>query len=156
MIKRKLKKITSMALVIAMTLCIAGCEKNTKTNSTKEEEGKTEISVMESATETDSVDESLAIAEQEDFSVYLDESFEEAVTSDTITFHNALVHPENYGVSMDEVTLGEFDLSEEALAEDKKMLEEDIKELEGFDYELLTEDQQLTYDILHKWNLKRK
>jgi len=151
MIKRKLKKFTSMALVIAMTLCIAGCEKTTKTNSTKEEEGKTEISVMESATETDSVDESLAIAEQEDFSVYLDESFEEAVTSDTITFHNALVHPENYGVSMDEVTLGEFDLSEEALAEDKKMLEEDIKELEGFDYELLTEDQQLTYDILHKW-----
>ncbi len=122
MIKRKMKKFTAMALVVAMTFSMAGCEKSKNSNSAKKEQAK--------------------------FDTYLQESFEESVTSDTVTLHYTLAHPENHGITMEEVTLGEIDFSEEALAEDKKEVEDEIKELKAFDYDLLTEDQQLTYDIM--------
>lgn len=38
--------------------------------------------------------------EQEEFDIYLQESFEEAACVDTITFHSMLANPENYGITM--------------------------------------------------------
>lgn len=122
MIKRKLKKFTALALVIAMTFSMAGCEKNKNSSSAKKE--------------------------QEKFDTYLQESFEESVTTDTVTLHYSIAHPENYGITPPEVTLGEFDLSEETMAEEVEEIKEELAELKRFDYELLTDDQQLTYDIL--------
>ena len=122
MIKKRFKKITAIALVVAMTFSMAGCEKNRNSASAKKE--------------------------QEKFDKYLQESFEESVTEDTVTLHYTLAHPENYGITMDEVTLGEFDVSDEAIAKDTEEIKEEMAELKEFDYELLTDDQQLTYDIL--------
>ncbi len=122
MFKRKLKKFTAIALVVAMTFSMAGCEKNRNSSSAKKE--------------------------QEKFDTYLQESFEESVTVDTVTLHYSIAHPENYGITPPEVTLGEFDLSEETMAEEVAEIKEEMEELEAFDYELLTDDQQLTYDIL--------
>ena len=123
MFKRKLKKFTAIALVVAMTFSMAGCEKNRNSSSAKKE--------------------------QEKFDTYLQESFEESVTTDTVTLHYSIAHPENYGITPPEVTLGEFDLSEETMAEEVKEINDELKELEAFDYELLTDDQQLTYDIVY-------
>ena len=123
MIKRKFKRITAIALVIAMTFSMAGCEKNRNSSSAKKE--------------------------QEKFDTYLQESFEESVTTDTVTLHYSIAHPENYGITPPEVTLGEFDLSEETMAEEVQEIKDELKELKEFDYELLTDDQQLTYDIVN-------
>ncbi len=122
MIKKSFKKITAIALVTVMTLSMAGCEKNRNSASAKKE--------------------------QEKFDTYLQESFEESVTEDTVTLHYTLAHPENYGITMEEVTLGDFDVSDEAVAKDTAEIKEEMAELKEFDYELLTDDQQLTYDIL--------
>ena len=122
MFKKKLKQFTAIALVVAMTFSMAGCEKNRNSSSAKKE--------------------------QEKFDTYLQESFEESVTDDTVTLHYSIAHPENYGITPPEVTLGEVDFSEETLAEEVAEIEEEMKELEAFDYELLTDDQQLTYDIV--------
>ncbi len=123
MIKKKFKRITAIALVVAMTFSMAGCEKNRNSSSAKKE--------------------------QEKFDTYLQESFEESVTTDTVTLHYSIAHPENYGITMDEVTLGEFDLSQETMDEEVAEIKAELKELEDFDYELLTDDQQLTYDIIY-------
>ncbi len=122
MIKKRFKKITAIALVVAMTFSMAGCEKNRNSASAKKE--------------------------QEKFDAYLQESFEESVTDDTVTLHYTLAHPENYGITMDEVTLGDFDVSDETIAKETEEIKEEMAELKEFDYELLTDDQQLTYDIL--------
>lgn len=123
MIKRKLKKITAIALVVAMTFSMAGCEKNRNSASAKKE--------------------------QEKFDTYLQESFEESVTTDTVTLHYSIAHPENYGITPPEVTLGEFDLSEETMAEEIQEIKDEMNELKAFDYDLLTDDQQLTYNIVY-------
>ncbi|MBE5933593.1 MAG: DUF885 domain-containing protein [Lachnospiraceae bacterium] len=122
MIKKNFKRITALALVIAMTFSMAGCEKSKNSPSAKKE--------------------------QEKFDTYLQESFEESVTTDTVTLHYTLAHPENFGITMEEVTLGEFDVSEETMAEEIDEINAELKELEAFDYDLLTEDQQLTYNIV--------
>ncbi len=123
MIKKKLKRFTAIALVVAMTFSMAGCEKNRNSASAKKE--------------------------QEKFDTYMQESFEESVTTDTVTLHYTLAHPENYGITPPEVTLGEFDVSEETMAEEIEEIKTEIKELEDFDYKLLTDEQQLTYDIAY-------
>ena len=74
--------------------------------------------------------------------------FEENVTLDTVTLHYTLADPAGFGIEEPEVTLGEVDYSEETLAEEQKEIQDDLNELTSFNYQLLTEEQQLTYDIL--------
>lgn len=92
-----------------------------------------------------------AIAEQEEFDQWLWDSFVESVTSDTVTLHYSIAHPENYDIEVPEVTYGEVDFSEEALAEDKAESEETLAEMEAFDYDLLTGDQKLSYDVIYDY-----
>ncbi len=149
MMKRRFKKITAIVLVVAMTCSMTGCEKGKITDASKMSQGKNDTKVQEST--EDAAKAAEAKKEQDEFDIYLEEAFEEAVCVDTITFHSMLTNPEKYGITMQEVTLGEFDFSEEGFAEDEKELEDDIKEMKEFDYELLTEEQQLTYDIMLDW-----
>lgn len=87
--------------------------------------------------------------EQEAFDAFLQELFEEEVTSDTITLHYTLADPEKQGITPPEVTYGEVDFSQEGLAEAKKEMEESIKELKGFHYNQLTDEQKLHYDVIY-------
>lgn len=130
--KRRFKKITAIVLVVAMTCSITGCEKGKITDTAKNSHEKNDTHLQESSEDANKALE--AKKEQEEFDIYLQESFEEAACVDTITFHSMLANPENYGITMQEVTLGEFDYSEEGFAEDKKELEDDIKEVLGFDH----------------------
>lgn len=86
--------------------------------------------------------------EQQAFDSFLWEYFEESVTADTLTLHYTLAHPEDYGIEAPEVTWGDLDNSEEARQEEQKELEETLQELKEFRYKQLTEEQQLTYDVL--------
>ncbi|MCI8632375.1 MAG: DUF885 domain-containing protein [Lachnospiraceae bacterium] len=88
--------------------------------------------------------------EQQAFDAFLQEMFADEVTSDTITLHYTLADPEKQGITPPEVTYGEVDFSEEGLAEAKKELEDSLKELEGFRYRQLTDEQKLNYDVVHE------
>lgn len=95
--------------------------------------------------------------EQQRFDEYTDEVFLSEVQLNIINLHFTLAHPEEYGIEDYEVTLGSF--SEEDDKESYGLIRGYIQELEGFDYDLLTPEQQLSYDIFMMYSkdaLKRE
>ncbi len=95
--------------------------------------------------------------EQQRFDEYTDEVFLSEVQLNIINLHFTLAHPEEYGIEDYEVTLGSF--SEEDDKESYDLIRGYIQELEGFDYDLLTPEQQLSYDIFMMYSkdaLKRE
>lgn len=80
------------------------------------------------------------------FDSFLDDFFRSEVTSNTINLHFTLSNPENYGITETPITLG--DISEKAIMESHASLENTISVLKSFDYDALTKDERLTYDIL--------
>lgn len=144
-------------LAVAMLLC-AGCGK--KSDTTTEAVTEANLSTNSDSTSDVSTDNDAqevmadpttpeAIAEQEKFDEYLNDSFEVSVVSDTLTLHYNLAHPEDYGITPPEVTYGDTDMTEEGLLADKTETEDELEELQDFDRELLTYDQRFTYDILY-------
>ncbi|NLJ96690.1 MAG: DUF885 domain-containing protein [Clostridiales bacterium] len=89
---------------------------------------------------------STSIEEQSKFNDFIYDVFVEEATSDTLSLNYILAHPENYGIENTEITLGEYSLGQ--MKEDLKSLENYLKELKSFNYNMLTENQQLTYDIM--------
>lgn len=153
----KKKSLFAAVLTFTMALSLFGCGKKPETDKTTEQTS-TEASV---STETDSDSPASteavmadptspeALEEQKSFDEWLWDSFEEVVTNDTLSLHYTLAHPENYNITPPEVTYGDTDISEEAMDADKKETEETIEEMEAFDYELLTQEQKFTYDIIY-------
>ena len=88
-------------------------------------------------------------AEHRKFQKYLDEQFLESVVSNTITLHYTLAHPENYGITDYDITLGSLNMNH--AEEDFQSLQKTLTELKGFNYMLLPEEDQLTYDILEDY-----
>jgi uncharacterized protein (DUF885 family) len=80
------------------------------------------------------------------FDEFLNEVFLEEVQSDTLTLNYTLTEPERYGIGTGEPTLGEYTI--ENMQESLAKTENHLKILKSFDYETLTPEQQLTYDIL--------
>ncbi len=78
------------------------------------------------------------------FEEFIDELWRSNITSDTLSLHYSLAHPENYNISLEEVTLGRYSQGESAasLAEN----EECIRQLKAYDYKALSKEDQLIYD----------
>lgn len=80
------------------------------------------------------------------FDARMEELFRNEIALNTINLHYTLAYPEDYGITDYEVSLGTYSLEEfETGYEDMEVLLEEIK---AFDKERLTEEQQLTYDIV--------
>lgn len=86
---------------------------------------------------------------QRSFDTFLENLFVLEVQSDTLSLNYSLAVPENYGINSKETTLGEYGISH--MNEDLSASENYLKRLETFNYQLLSPDQQLTYDILKKY-----
>ncbi len=113
------KKIVLLILAVAITLCGSGCHIR---------------------------------SDAERFDDYVDELFKQMVTGDTLNLNYFLANPENYGIEADGVSFGAV-LPDSALEESGMTWEESIDaQIEVieflFDYEELTESQQITYDQL--------
>ena len=109
------------ALLVVMLVALTGCSKGNETSQGGEKD-------------------------QAKFDQFLEDQFRENVQSDSISLHYTLAHPENYGITDMEPTLGEY--SEESFRENLEDAKETLEELGQFDYESLTEAQQLSYDIM--------
>lgn len=175
MIKFKKKSLVAIAMSIMMALSLCGCgdkdrDKDKDKDEDRTEEAQSETDADEGNEETEDVvittpdeedDEEYvpyedpttpeALEEQAEFHEWLWDSFVESVTCDTVTLHYTLAHPENYDIEAPEVTYGEVDFSEEGLAEDKADSEATLAEMEAFDYDLLTGDQRLSYDVIYDY-----
>lgn len=80
------------------------------------------------------------------FDAYTQELFREDIAGNTINLHYTLAHPENYGITDYEISLGSFAM--EDLEENYEELEEVRARLLQFNRKRLSGEQQLTYDIL--------
>lgn len=169
MTKFKKKSIVAIAMSVMMAFSLCACDKKEKDNDNDE---KDEIQSETDASDSDSDTEEVvivvpggnsgsqsaedpsspeALEEQAEFDEWLWEAFVDNVTSDTITLHYTLAHPENYDIEAPEATYGDVDLSEEGIAEGKTESEEALAEMETFDYDLLRADQKLSYDVLYDY-----
>lgn len=125
-LKKLLKKSTALLLAAALTATtLGGCKaKDNPSN------GITEVNKVSAA-----------------FDTYLHDMFIDEVTSDTITLNYALADYAKYGITDYEVTYGDLDLTS---LDDTSELVDSLNELKKFDYDKLTADQKMTYDILKR------
>lgn len=81
-----------------------------------------------------------------DFDTFTEELFLEEVCTNTINLHYTLAYPKDFGIEDYPVSLGDFTMEDlENYTEELLTLQ---KELRAFDYDTLSFEQQLTYDIL--------
>lgn len=86
---------------------------------------------------------------QSKFDDFIHEIFIKEVQSDTLSLNYSLANPEAFGIVNTETTLGEYSVRK--MKEDLMTVEQYLKELRTIDYNALTQDQQLTYDILYNY-----
>lgn len=83
---------------------------------------------------------------EQDFSKYLNELFVNEVSCDTISLHYTVAHPESYGITENIQTLGEYSIKQ--MNDDLIETENYLNALKKYNYEDLTEEEQLIYNIL--------
>lgn len=71
--------------------------------------------------------------------------FQQEVASNTINLHYSLTEPQKYGITETPISLGSFDFNEASTLASVENLD---NALHKFSYDLLSEKNQLTYDIL--------
>lgn len=154
---RKCKQI--IAILLVLIISVTGCADNsrnqeksqstrteaTKKNETKKDENK-EYNYDFSIYEDGRTFSDEQLSEQSEFETFLHEIFVEEMSQNTITTHFSIEHPENYGIEDFEATWGEMSdlVGDEAATEINGILDVLVE----FDYDALTYEQQLMYDIL--------
>lgn len=130
----------------SLTACRSEYDNDPSTENTNASEIPTTASDSTEPSESSDPVSEEALAEQERFSSYTHDLFLESVLDNTVNLHYTLADPERYGITEYPITLGSFEeWTEEDLLND---LDEMSVELATFDYELLTDEQKMTYDIL--------
>lgn len=124
-----------LILLLSIAILAASCSGPAKTSDSSHATGKASLSEI-----------GLNPGDSMEFNELLMELFDEEMTENTVNYHYSMEHPENYGISMDEVTLGGYELSD--MQDHYEETKETLARLHGFDYKNLSTDQQLIYDIL--------
>lgn len=142
---KKIKKQILSLVLLVIVLCTSCRSISIEQHMSSSEESSVQSAIPD---DTDpEPDSKEALAEQEEFDKYTDNLFIKVISESAVSVHSYLSYPEKYGIKDAPYTLGE--ISESSNKEDIDELKNYIKELEKFDYDLLTTDQKLTYDILH-------
>ncbi len=138
----KYKKKHFLLTLLIFVLLAAGCTKDNSKDVPATATPAAEATATPVATATPTPTPSM----EELFDEYTDNLFLEEIKLNTINLHYTLAHPENFGITEYEPSLGHFNLEQMKQSyEEMKVLKE---ELESFVYEELTEQQQFTYDIM--------
>ena len=119
------KRFLSMGLAVSLIICsLTGCQKTLPYDDLSSE----------------------ATAENEYFETFTNQLFFEEITSNTINLHYSVENPSGLGITDYEISLGDF--SKEARTSSSGALKETLSELLSLDYDMLSLENQLTYDIL--------
>lgn len=122
--KKRCHLLTS--LLLAVSLILSGCS-----------------SASTSKPETDVQDTKAA---NEAFETFTYNLFCDEVVASTIDLHFTLQNPEAYGIKETPITFGSFEMDEEA---ERAVLENYRTALDDISYESLSEENQITYDVLY-------
>lgn len=136
MFKRNIKKVISltMAVVIsAASISLIGCS-------------ITDIRQLR-GNNNNSYDTqySYNTTDNEAFEEFTDGLFKELIVDDTLSLHTLLEHPDEYGITDYDVTLGRIDTDS---LDDTSDITQCITELTAFDRNFLSKKQTITYDYL--------
>lgn len=85
-------------------------------------------------------------SQQEKFDEFLSEVFLDEVTSDSLSLHYKLAHPENYGIKDFDTTLGTYSVRQ--MKKDLIDTENALNTLQNFDITQFSKENQTTYSIL--------
>lgn len=93
--------------------------------------------------------------EQAAFEEYLDRLFADMLQEDPFSVHFTLEHPEEYGITVENYVLADYEEpDEDELEKEWEAYENSVRDLKRFDRDLLTEQQQLLYDkLMYNWEL---
>lgn len=119
-------------MTLVLVLSMAGCSK-----------GKPQPTPSSTPSSTAQGDK---YTQQADFDVFTDEIFKHEVQNDSITLNYTLANPENFGINDFVPTFGTFSVDE--MKQSFKESKDTLTKLEAFNYDLLSQSQQVTYDIL--------
>ena len=137
---KNIRKISAAVLSAVMVFTLAACGNTDGKSGTFGEDEEEATSGSEKSEEGNA-----------DFDAYMEELFIDTVTSNTVNLHFAIKDPAAYGIEDYEVTWGDDPFTDEAIAEDQEDIQEIIDTLQTYDYDSLSEEQQLTYDILMEY-----
>ena len=126
-----------LAGILSVSTILSGCAQNPGIRNTSR--------TSAAATDTQI---GLLPGDSPEFNNFLMDLFNEQITSNSIDFHYSLEHPENYGLSMENVTFGTVDISN--LDQDLEDTKAVLDQLRDFDYDTLSSRQQLIYDMLEE------
>ena len=136
MFKRNIKKVISltMAVVIsAASISLTGC-------------GRTDIRRLRGKNNNSyDTQYSYNTTDNEAFEEFTDGLFKELIVDDTLSLHTLLEHPDEYGITDYDVTLGRIDTDS---LDDTSDITQCITELTAFDRNFLSKKQTITYDYL--------
>jgi uncharacterized protein (DUF885 family) len=136
MFKRNIKKVISltMAVVIsAASISLTGCS----ITDIRQLRGKNNNSY--------DTQYSYNTTDNEAFEEFTDGLFKELIVDDTLSLHTLLEHPDEYGITDYDVTLGRIDTDS---LDDTSDITQCITELTAFDRNFLSKKQTITYDYL--------
>lgn len=157
-LQSKMKKAVAVVTCFAMMFGVAACGKNDSDRNDRDDNNTRTEEASEDSKETNADVEPGKEDGEEDpevmaaFDEYLFDYFEDYVTSDTLTYNYSLKDGSIFGFEEpEEVSLGDPDMSEEAIAKDKEEFDETFSELKAIDRASLSDEQQLTYDILYEY-----
>lgn len=86
--------------------------------------------------------------DNEAFDSFVNQLFQETITSDTVTLHSFLENPANYGISDYNVTLGGYDLNQ---LDNTTDITDTLTALNAFSRDSLSEKQQISFDQLKNY-----
>ncbi|MFA9378553.1 MAG: DUF885 domain-containing protein [Lachnotalea sp.] len=86
---------------------------------------------------------------QASFNIFTNDLFKSEVVSNTITLHYTLENPSTYDIKNYPITFGS--LSDDSINDTTSKIKDNLKTLESYNYDNLSKDQQLTYDILYDY-----
>lgn len=136
-------RLLCLFLILSMLTLTACDSQNIDSGNSTESSG---VSDPSKASPDDHVDPR---KEQERFSAFTYDVFLESVLANTINLHYTIADPESYGITEYPITLGSYEVwTEEDILAD---LDEMAVELATYHYNVLTEEQQMTYDLLQHY-----
>lgn len=83
------------------------------------------------------------------FGRFLDELFVSDLQDNIINLHYTVANPKDYGIEEYSLSLGDYE--EESYRQSIAYIKESLGELQSYDYEALTGEQQTIYDILEEY-----
>ena len=94
----------------------------------------------------DSTELGISIEENDAFETFTKDLFLKEIAANTVNLHYCLEDPAAMGITDYEISLGNF--SKEARDSSSSYLKETLSEVLAFDYDMLSLENQLTYDLL--------